>query len=157
MNQRDNGKVNQHIGQRIHETGNAPHLELLRQKCRISRGIALTLCLLLPKGAYHTDTGQVFARARHNLIEFSLHALIERQGGQENPKDHRSDYRNCDRKNECRRRVYRKGHDHGAENNKRRTQKETQHHVDTRLHLVHIAGHTRNQGVRAKQIQLGEA
>ena len=144
-NQHNNRAINNNISNRIHQRRNLSHILLHRSQPIITLLKPGDLTLLLIKGPQHTHPRQILPRNSQNPVKPSLHLLIKRHRNHHNTENHHRKHRNCHHKNQSRLHINRKSHNHSPEHNKRRTQKQTQHHIHPILHLIRITRHPRNQ------------
>ncbi len=100
--------------------------------------------------------GQIFSRFPKHLIESGLHLFIQRHRDHHNAKYDNGKQRNRHGKNKRRLCIDRKSHDHRTEYDKRRTQEQTQHHINTILHLIGIRGHARDHRRSSQRIHFGK-
>ena len=82
---------------------------------------------------------------KHDLIQNTLYFFIDRHGNPHNQVNRQSDQRHSDQENDRQFRADGKCHHNRTDDDERRTQEQTKHHVDTGLRLVDIAGHTGDQ------------
>ena len=154
IQQRHDGKVDEHIGQRIHQRRKMADVQLHPGQQGVGVLKAVDLALLLIKGAHHAHAGQVLAGQAQHPVQPGLHGLIQRPGDHHHAEHHHAEQRDGDDKDHCRPGVDRKGHDHGAQHHKGAAQEQAQKQVEPALHLIDIAGHAGNEGAGAQCIHL---
>ena len=106
------------------------------------------------KCPYHTDSSQIFPCQGKHFVQMLLHLLIHWHCQKHNPEYHNTKERNHTHKNKGSFYIHCKCHDHGTKYNKRRTQQQTQCHIDPRLYLIHITGQPRDQSRCSYRINL---
>ena len=110
----------------------------------------------LPKGADHSDAGEIFPCDAKHLVQPSLNLFEHGDTDEHDTKNDHGKYGNYHHENERRLYIHGKGHDHGPENNKGRAQKQAQHQINAGLYLVDVAGHSCDQRGGSFFIHLGE-
>ena len=154
VQQRHDGKVDEHIGQRVHQRRKMADVQLHPGQQGVSVLKAVDLALLLIKGAHHAHAGQVLAGQTQHPVQPGLHGLVQRPGEHHYAEHHHAEQRDGDYKDHCRPGVDRKGHDHGTQHHKGAAQEQTQKQVEPALHLIDIAGHAGDKGAGAQCIHL---
>ena len=154
IDEHNNRSVYDHIGKRVHQTGDASRKFLGVGQQLICRAKPLPLLLLLIKGTDHPGAGQVFPGCQEHLIQSCLHLPVKRHGDQHDAEYNNRQQRNSRRKYKSRFGIHRKRHDHGSKYDKRRPQEKAQHQIDSRLHLVDVAGQPRDQSRCAYRVHL---
>ena len=148
------GKVDQHIGQRVHQRRKVADVQLHPGQQGVGFLKAVDLALLLIKGAHHAHAGQVLAGQTKHPVQPGLHGLIQRPGEHHYAEHHHAEQRDGDNKDHRRPGVDRKGHDHSAQHHKGAAQEQAQKQVEPALHLIDIAGHAGDEGACAQRIHL---
>ena len=156
--EQDDGDVHDDIRQRIEKRRNAPDERLRTVQPPGIAGERGDLPVLLQKRAQHAHAREVFAHAVGHAVQPLLHAAVERDAGEHHAEHHGKQRRDRTHKNKRQPRVHRKRHDHRAEHHERRAQQQPQREVESRLHLVHIARHAREQrrGTQPVKIRIAE-
>ena len=154
VNQRNDGSVDNHISEGIHNRADPRHRRLQMGKRIILLPEPVFLHLLLVERTDHTHTGEVFSGNAKHPVQGALYLLVHGHGDHHYAENHHGQQRNSHHKDQRTLYVNGKSHDHGAKHNKRRAQEQAQHHVYTVLHLIDIRGHTGNHGGRSQSIYL---
>ena len=154
IQQRHDGKVDEHIGQRVHQRRKVADVQLHPGQQGVGFLKAVDLALLLIKGAHHAHAGQVLAGQTKHPVQPGLHGLIQRPGEHHYAEHHHAEQRDGDNKDHRRPGVDRKGHDHSAQHHKGAAQEQAQKQVEPALHLIDIAGHAGDKGAGAQRIHL---
>jgi len=154
IQQRHDGKVDEHIGQRVHQRRKVADVQLHPGQQGVGVLKAVDLALLLIKGAHHAHAGQVLAGQAQHPVQPGLHGLIQRPGDHHHAEHHHAEQRDGDHKDHCRPGVDRKGHDHSAQHHKGAAQEQAQKQIQPALHLIDIAGHAGDEGAGAQRIHL---
>ena len=157
IQQRHDGKVDDNVGQRVHQGGDVAHMELHFGQQLIGVLEAVHLALFLVEGADDAHAGQVFAGEAQNPVQAGLHRLIQRPGDDHDAEDHDAQQRDSHHEDEGGAEVDRKGHDHGAEHHEGAAQEQTEEEVQSALHLIDVAGHPGDEGAGTHGVHLGKA
>ena len=157
VQQRHDGNVDEHIGQRVHQGGNVAHMQLHPGQQVVGVLKALHLAGFLIKGAHDTHTGQVLAGQAQHAVQTVLHRFIQGPRGCHDAEHHHAQQRDGDNKDQRGPGVDRKGHDHGTDDHERAAQEQAQKQVQAVLHLIHVAGHAGDEGAGAQRVHLGKA
>ena len=153
----DDGEVDDHVGQRVQQRGDAADKSLHVRKIGVFLRKRIRLPVLQTEGTDDADAVEIFARRAEDAVELFLHPAIERDAGKH---DRKHDGKQCrDRHDEDERglRIDSEGHDHRAEHDKRRAQQEPQREIQAILHLIHVAGEAREERRRTDPVEVGIA
>ena len=150
----DDRHVDEGISKGIHEGADAAYKLLTFRQLPVAAGKQLLFVLLLAKRAEGSGARQIFAGREQNFIQLRLRFFIERHAHEHDRKHDGGKDGNRARKHESRSRVDEKRHDHGSEYDEGRTQKETQNHIDSRLQLIDVVGHSRQHGRSTQLIHI---
>ena len=157
IEQRHDGEVDDHIGQRTHQGGEMAHMELHLGQQIVGRLKAVDLALLLIESADDTHAGQVLAGQAQHAVQPGLGGLIQRVRDDHDAEDHDAQQRDGDHEDPCGPHIDGERHDHGAEHHEGAAQEQAEEEVQAALHLIDIAGHAGDEGAGAEGIHLGEA
>ena len=141
----DHSQVHRHIGERIHQSGNMAHMKLQIHQRIIGRRKLLHLGLLPAEGPDHPDAGEIFPGGPGNRVQTGLNLFVPGGCPAHDAEHNHRQHRDRHHKNQRHLHIDGKGHDHGAEHDKGRTQEQAQHHVHSVLHLIGVAGHPGDQ------------
>ena len=145
--------VDHHIGQGIEHSRNSAHIQLAVRQFFIDCRKLPHLGFFPAKGTNHSDTVQVFPGCSGNIIQIFLCLLVFGIRDLHNTKYDHKQHSDRRHKNQRQLGIEGKDHDHSAEHDKRRPQKQAQEHIDAVLHLVDIAGHAGDQGGSTDGVQ----
>ena len=146
MNEPDYREVDYYVGQRVHQRGYSPDELLTGGQLVVALIEGVDLLIFLAERAHNADAGEVLTRNSELFVEPCLNLLVKRKAPQHDSEDNNGKHRYS--RNEYKRRlnVDSKRHYHSAEYHKRRAQQQTERKVYAVLYLVHIAGHSGNEG-----------
>ena len=152
-------KIDDHVGDRVHQSRYFPHKNLEPDQLVIGFPESVDLILLPVEGPDNPRSCQVLSGGQGHLIQLPLYLLVQGHAKAHDPEHHHTEGRNGHHKNHSRLYIHCKGHDHGAEHNKGRTQEKPQSQVESGLDLIYITGHPGDQSGCADRILLtvGEA
>ncbi len=153
INQPDSHSIHQKKRHRIHKPRNLPHKHLHIRKHLIPFPKRFPFLPFQMKRPNHPHTRQIFPRIKRHRIQSFLNLSIQRNTHIHHRKHHRRQQRNCSHKKQRRLHINRKRHSHSPDHNKRRTQKQPQHHIHAILNLIHVTRHTSNQRRSPRPIQ----
>ena len=153
----DDGEVDDHVGQRVQQRGDAADESLHVRKIGVFLRKRIRLPVLQTEGTDDADAVEIFARRAEDAVELFLHPAIERDAGKHD-REHNGKQRR-DRHDEDERglRIDGEGHDHRAEHDERRAQQEPQREIQAILHLIHVAGEAREERRRTDPVEVGIA
>ena len=97
------------------------------------------LFVLLAECAEHSHAAEIFPCFRENDVELLLNLPVKRYCREHYCENDKRQNRNYADKDHCRAFVDRKGTNHGAENDERRTEEETQGEIYAGLNLIYVA------------------
>ena len=157
IQQRHDGKVDDDIGQRVHQGGDVADVELHLRQQLVGVLEAVHLGLLLVEGADDADAGEVLAGQAQHAVEPRLNRLIQGSGDDHDAEDHDAQQRDGHHEDEGGAEIDRKGHDHRAEHHEGTAQEQPEEEVQAALHLIDVAGHPGDEGAGAHGVHLGEA
>ncbi len=153
VDQGQDGQVDDHIGDGVHQGRDAAHVLLRGGEFLIFAGKIRRLLRFLAEGANHANARQVFAGNAQHLIQQLLHLFVQRHADEHDAKHHHRQHRNGRGKPQRRAAVHGESHEHRAKHHKGRAQQQAQRQVQARLHLVHIRGHAGDDGRGAHGVQ----
>ena len=151
--QAQNGKINDDKGNRVHQGGNPTDAALISGQRRILFPEARLLRRFAPEGAQNADAVQILPRRTEDRIQLLLDPAVKRDADQHNAEHHERKGRDHGKEPERRLRVDRERHQHRAEDDEGRAQKQAQGQIQTGLDLVHIGGHAGDQRGDADCVQ----
>ena len=157
IQQRHDGQVDDHVGQRAHQGREMADVQLHFGQQVVGRLEAVDLALLLVKGADDANAGQVLAGQAQHPVQTGLGGLIQRVGQDHDAEDYDGQQRDGHHEDPCGPRIDREGHDHGTDHHERAAQEQAEEEVQAALHLIDVTGHAGDEGAGAQRIHLGEA
>ena len=156
VDQRNDCPVDDDIGHRIHDRTDLSYKDLtVRQRLCVPLELPCFL-LFLMEGTDDTHTGQIFSCHAKHTVELRLYLLVQRHRPYHDAEHNDGKKRNRHYKDQRALHIDRKRHDHRAKDNDRGTEKESEHHIHTRLHLIDVAGHAGDHGRGADLIYVGK-
>ena len=150
----DRCHVDDDICNRIGECGDLAHKQLHMRQIAVLTLKGLDLFLFLVKGPDDPGARKILSGGPQHTVQPCLHLFKQGHCPHHNAEYHDGERRDRHHENKCRLHVNGKSHHHGAEHDKGRAQKQTQHHIHTTLHLVHIGSHPGDHGGRPQRVDL---
>ncbi len=157
IQQRNDRKVDDDIGQRVHQCRDLPDVKLHFGQQGVGILKAADLQRLLIKSTHHAHAGQILAGQAQHAVQPGLYVLVQRAGEHHDAEHHHRQDRDDHHKDQRGLCVDRERHDHCADHHKGAAQEQAQKQVQTALHLIDIAGHTGDEGAGAKGVHFRKA
>ena len=139
VNQDDDGKIDNDVGDGVHQSGDPAHIPLQGGETFIP------LVKGFPGGFFHPEspdkagTGETFPGGAQNLVQPGLYLFVQRHGNEHDTEYNDTQYRDGYGENQGGGHINGKRHHHGPEHHERRAKQQAQGQIHPGLHLIHVA------------------